>query len=84
MPPRMLYATKVSVAMHQLGIRGLVLVFFNCRIPSVPKVHHAATAKPSVASTSTGIMAEKALIIPLTPSRAIRNTASMNTALPSH
>ena len=84
MPPRILYATKVSVAMIQLGISGFVLVYCICKMPSVPKVYQAATAKPTVASTRMGIMAEKALTMPLTPSSAVRNTASINTALPSH
>ena len=71
------------VAMPQLGISGLLLVSVRRRMPSVPKVHHAAMAKPSVAITSSGIRAEKAFTIPLTPSSAVRNTSSMNTALPS-
>ena len=59
------------------------MVYCSCKMPSVPKVHQAPTAKPTVASTKMGIMAEKALTIPLTPRSATRNTASMNTALPS-
>ena len=34
--------------MPQLGISGLLLVYVRRRMPSVPKVHHAAMAKPSV------------------------------------
>ena len=67
-----------------MGIRGLVLTFSNRKIFPVPNFMQAAAAKASVARTSTGISAEKALTIPVTPSRATSATASMNRALPIH
>ena len=84
MPPKRLYATKVSAAMNQLGIKGFSLTMVISFSKAVSNLPHAAMAKISVAMTRMGIREEKALTMPLTPKMATIATMTVNTALPIH